>query len=100
MRKVRNQTQSAPSTRRDFHSFITDESGAVTTDWVVLTAVIVGLSIATAVAVRMGAVNLGDEMSTGFSEVSLSTLRDEAADDDKETEIIRGTDRQRGVRRD
>ena len=45
-----------------------DEDGAVTVDWVVLTAAIVGLAIAVLVSVRGGAVtmanNLADELDT------------------------------------
>jgi Flp pilus assembly pilin Flp len=48
--------------------FITDESGAVTVDWVVLTAAIVGLGIAVIVAVGPGlqtlASNISDTVAT------------------------------------
>ena len=42
-------------------NFLSDESGAVTVDWTVLAAAIVGLGIATVAAVRTGVVDLGDD---------------------------------------
>jgi Flp pilus assembly pilin Flp len=49
-------------------TFRADEDGAVTVDWVVLTAAIVGLGIAVLVSVRGGAVtmanNIADELDT------------------------------------
>ena len=45
-------------------NFATDEDGAVTVDWVVLTATVVGLGIAVVVATKSGAVKMGENIST------------------------------------
>lgn len=58
-------------------SFLADESGAVTVDWVVLTAAIVGLGLAVITSVRTGVTSLGTDISnslTSASVVSLGTL--------------------------
>ena len=43
--------------------FKDDEDGAVTVDWVVLTAAIVGLGVAVLASVRTATVSLGDRIS-------------------------------------
>ena len=43
--------------------FKDDEDGAVTVDWVVLTAAIVGLAVAVLASVRAATVTLGDRIS-------------------------------------
>ena len=48
-------------------NFTADESGAVTVDWVVLTAAIVGLGIAVIAAVSNGVESLGDRISEAVS---------------------------------
>lgn len=48
-------------------NFVTDESGAVTVDWVVLTAAIVGLGIAVVASVRTGVTTLGTNISTSLT---------------------------------
>ncbi|MCU0909839.1 MAG: hypothetical protein MUE98_00400 [Rhodobacteraceae bacterium] len=60
-------------------NFVADESGAVTVDWVVLTAAIVGLGIAVIIAVSSGVNTLGGKISSSLSagEVrSLTGLKD------------------------
>jgi len=58
-------------------TFTTDESGAVTVDWVVLTAAIVGLGIAVLTAVAGSIGNVTDaiaadlEEADGFSEITI-----------------------------
>ena len=47
--------------------FSKDESGAVTVDWVVLTAAIVGLGIAVIATVRTGVNALGTKISGALS---------------------------------
>ena len=47
-----------------FKSFRSDESGAVTVDWVVLTAAIVGLGMVVMTAVGGGVTQLGGEIVT------------------------------------
>ena len=58
-------------------TFAANESGAVTVDWVVLTAAIVGLGLAVITSVRSGVQALGTDISnslTSASVVSLGTL--------------------------
>ena len=47
-----------------FKAFKTNESGAVTVDWVVLTAAIVGLGMVVVVSVGGGITGLGDAIVT------------------------------------
>ncbi|WP_308915648.1 hypothetical protein [Jannaschia sp. LMIT008] len=47
-----------------FKTFLSDESGAVTVDWVVLTAALVGLGLAAMGVVRSGVANLSDEIGS------------------------------------
>ncbi|MGY6549643.1 MAG: Flp family type IVb pilin [Roseinatronobacter sp.] len=59
-------------------TFAADESGAVTVDWVVLTAAIVGLGIAVITAVRGGVNNLGAEINRSLTEgAALTNVRDQ-----------------------
>ena len=55
-------------------TFAADESGAVTVDWVVLTAAIVGLGIAVIAAVRTGTNSVGTEIQTSLSSASIANL--------------------------
>lgn len=48
-------------------TFRADEDGAVTVDWVVLTAAIVGLAIAVLASVRTGATTMGTGIKTELS---------------------------------
>ncbi len=54
-------------------NFKNDESGAVTVDWVVLTAAIVGLGIAVLAAVSDGVENLSSDIDTQLSGQGVST---------------------------
>ena len=45
-------------------NFRNDESGAVTVDWVVLTAAVVGLAVAAYTSIETGASNLTDNTSS------------------------------------
>lgn len=54
-------------------TFARNESGAVTVDWVVLTAAIVGLGIAVIVAVSGGVTGLGDQIA-GALEVTIDPI--------------------------
>jgi len=54
-------------------SFRDDESGAVTVDWVVLTAAIVGLGIAVLSTVHTGIMGLGDKISNSLDGVTLTS---------------------------
>jgi Flp pilus assembly pilin Flp len=55
-------------------TFAADESGAVTVDWVVLTAAIVGLGLAVVTSVRTGVGSLGTSISNSLSSASVATL--------------------------
>jgi len=55
-------------------SFVANESGAVTVDWVVLTAAIVGLGLAVITSVRTGVSALGSDISNSLSSASVASL--------------------------
>jgi hypothetical protein len=55
-------------------NFVSSESGAVTVDWTVLTAAIVGLGISAAAAVRTGTTNLGQDVESSLSGASVADL--------------------------
>ncbi len=57
-----------------FNAFLKDESGAVTVDWVVLTAAIVGLGIAVLTSVSGGTRTLADNISTSLAAGKVNTL--------------------------
>ncbi|SLN37386.1 hypothetical protein PSA7680_01799 [Pseudoruegeria aquimaris] len=50
-----------------FNKFAKDESGAVTVDWVVLTAALVGLAIAVLSTVATGVDNVNDDLTASFT---------------------------------
>ena len=56
-----------------FNAFLNDESGAVTVDWVVLTAAIVGLGIAVLTSVGGGTTTLADNISSHMATRSVTT---------------------------
>jgi Flp pilus assembly pilin Flp len=51
--------------------FRNDEDGAVTVDWVVLTAAIVGLGVAVMATVKQGSNDLADRISEGLGEIAI-----------------------------
>ncbi|MEZ5778790.1 MAG: hypothetical protein R3E44_10560 [Paracoccaceae bacterium] len=51
--------------------FQNEEDGAVTVDWVVLTAAVVGLGVAALVAVKSGTANLSGKINNYLSTVSV-----------------------------
>jgi hypothetical protein len=53
--------------------FSNDEAGAVTVDWVVLTAAVVGLGVAALAAVRSGTASLTSKISNQLSSQTIST---------------------------
>ncbi|MCC0079620.1 MAG: hypothetical protein H6899_06675 [Rhodobacter sp.] len=55
-------------------AFAANESGAVTVDWVVLTAAIVGLGLAVISSVRTGVGDLATDISTSLSGATVATL--------------------------
>lgn len=70
--------------RHMIHSFLNDETGAVTVDWTVLAAAVVGLGVASVGAVRTGVVSLGGDIQGSLdrsaSVVALGELGDDNYD--------------------
>ena len=66
-------------------SFRNDDSGAVTVDWVVLTAAIVGLGIAVVATVGNGIGGLGNNISTALSGATVTPLPGLGSDSDATT---------------
>jgi Flp pilus assembly pilin Flp len=56
-----------------YKTFRADEGGAVTVDWVVLTALIVGLGIAVLTTIGSGTAALGDKISSALSAQTIAT---------------------------
>jgi Flp pilus assembly pilin Flp len=56
-----------------FKSFISSESGAVTVDWVVLTAALVGLGLAVMSVVSGGVENLSNDIGQSLADTSPDT---------------------------
>jgi len=54
-------------------NFAHDEDGAVTVDWVVLTAAIVGLGIAVLTSVSGGTTSLADKISSNLAAQTVAT---------------------------
>ena len=54
-------------------NFRADEDGAVTVDWVVLTAAIVGLGIAVMTTVGRSTVSVGDKIGVSMSAIQFAT---------------------------
>ncbi|CTQ48416.1 hypothetical protein [Jannaschia donghaensis] len=57
-------------------SFIVSESGAVTVDWVVLTAALVGLALAVTSVVSGGIEDLAKDISRVLSNIEIKTAFD------------------------
>jgi Flp pilus assembly pilin Flp len=51
--------------------FRNDEEGAVTVDWVVLTAAIVGMGVAVMATVKNGTTNVANKISQGLGQVDV-----------------------------
>ncbi len=60
-------------------TFAADESGAVTVDWVVLTAAIVGLGIAVIASVRTGTQDIGNTIQESLTSATIADLGDLSA---------------------
>jgi Flp pilus assembly pilin Flp len=56
-----------------FKNFASDESGAVTVDWVVLTAALVGLGLAVMAVVSGGVETLSNSISTDLGAIQPNT---------------------------
>jgi len=55
------------------YNFLKNEDGAVTVDWVVLTAAIVGLGIAVMASVGDGTTELSDKISENLADQEIAT---------------------------
>ncbi len=53
-------------------AFIADESGAITVDWVVLTAAIVGLGVGVIAVFHTGTSNLASDVSDAVATVEIN----------------------------
>lgn len=53
--------------KKPFKKFIEDDSGAVSVDWVVLTAAVVGLGTSAIVATKGGITGIASKISTSVS---------------------------------
>ena len=56
------------------NAFSADEDGAVTVDWVVLTAAIIGLGIAVMVSIKSGARTMATSVKTSLSTNSVPVV--------------------------
>ena len=56
-----------------YETFLMSEDGAVTVDWVVLTAAIVGLGIAVLASVSGGVTTLSDTISSNLANQEIAT---------------------------
>ena len=57
-----------------FKTFARDEDGAVTVDWVVLTAAVVGLGIAAIATVRGGVDSLAGDIDTSLTDGEVAAI--------------------------
>ncbi|MGB1234681.1 MAG: hypothetical protein ACPG5U_02985 [Planktomarina sp.] len=57
-----------------FFEFAQDEDGAVTVDWIVLTAAVVGLGAAVLGSVQTGVLSLAGKTETALTNVSVPTI--------------------------
>ncbi|MCE8440683.1 Flp family type IVb pilin [Rhodovulum sulfidophilum] len=61
--------------------FLNDTSGAVTVDWIVLTAAIIGTCIAIFASIQSGAVGMGDSVRAALDAAGVVELGDFGRDD-------------------
>lgn len=64
----------------DFTTYFADESGAVTVDWVVLTAAIVGLGLAVMAVVSGGVENLSTQIDSGLRQDIVNQTFDDSGE--------------------
>lgn len=58
--------------KQQIKTYLTEESGAVTVDWVVLTAAVVGLGVAGVSTVQDGVTSLATDISSAISSKAVS----------------------------
>lgn len=54
--------------------FLHDESGAITVDWTVLSAAVLGMGLTSVAAVRTGVVSLGEDVNSSLSNAEVAAL--------------------------
>ncbi len=59
--------------KRQISGFLTEENGAITVDWVVLTAAIIGLSLAVIVSIQSGAIDYSTSLGNSLSSKTVAT---------------------------
>jgi len=57
--------------------WLRDESGAVTVDWVVLTAGVVGLGLAAVQSAELGIASLSDDIAVGVASIDVGGSEEE-----------------------
>ncbi|WP_299028785.1 hypothetical protein [uncultured Sulfitobacter sp.] len=57
-------------------SFYADENGAVTVDWVVLTAAVCGLAIASFASIQQGSQSVGNKVGEYLTDTDIEDLMD------------------------
>lgn len=62
-------------------NFVHDEHGAITVDWVVLTAAIVGIGVAVATSVGTGTTEVADNIGSHMSAIEVSGGSDGSSKD-------------------
>lgn len=70
---VRDENEST-SMIKDIMKFRADEAGAVTVDWVILTAAVVGLAIASFASIYTGSQTVGNKVGTYLTDTPVETL--------------------------
>lgn len=60
-----------------FKSFASDETGAVTVDWVVLTAAVCGLALAAFAGIQTGSRSVGDNVGDYLTDADIETAFDQ-----------------------
>ena len=63
-------------------NFRKDENGAVTVDWVVLTAAVVGLAVAAYTSIESGATSLTDATDTFLTDQTVGEIGEPVADEE------------------
>lgn len=73
LRALRDQYERTPMIEL-MKSYHTDEDGAVTVDWVVLTAAVVGLAIASFASIQTGSQSVGNKVGEYLTDTPVETV--------------------------
>ena len=66
--------RAVPNALMSFPLFLRDDTGAVTVDWTVLAAAVVGIGLASAASLRIGVADLGRDINSSLSAASVAGL--------------------------